>query len=209
MKEQVQGDAASIKDLTISVVINQEMMNDTQRTQIASLVAHAAAIDPSKVVVYNAPFAEKPATETASNGLITPEMTRILIFVGIGAAALLLLIIILLAVSRARKRKMVEAEGEEIPVPEDFYELTPVSGQDPEEEEEEDPEVVAREQARKEAEDALRSKREALEALEKSREARSGKEEVLRGKLKDFAAQNPEIAAQLIRTWLRGDDFNE
>ena len=100
---------------------------------------------------------------------------------------------------------MVEAEGEEIPVPEDFYELTPVSGQDPEEEEEEDPEVVAR----KEAEDALRSKREALEALEKSREARSGKEEVLRGKLKDFAAQNPEIAAQLIRTWLRGDDFNE
>ncbi|WP_313292384.1 flagellar basal-body MS-ring/collar protein FliF [Faecalispora jeddahensis] len=209
VKEQVQGDAASIKDMTISVVINQEMMNDTQRTQFASLVAHAAAIDPSKVVVYNAPFAEKPATETASNGLITPEMTRILIFVGIGAAALLLLIIILLAVSRARKRKMVEAEGEEIPVPEDFYELTPVSGQDPEEEEEEDPEVVAREQARKEAEDALRSKREALEALEKSREARSGKEEVLRGKLKDFAAQNPEIAAQLIRTWLRGDDFNE
>lgn len=105
VKEQVQGDAASIKDLTISVVINQQMMNDTQRTQIADLVAHAAAIDPSKVVVYNAPFAEKPAAETASNGLITPEMTRILIFVGIGAAALLLLIIILLAVTRARKRK--------------------------------------------------------------------------------------------------------
>ena len=209
VKEQVQGDAASIKDLTISVVINQQMMNDTQRTQIANLVAHAAAIDPSKVVVYNAPFAEKPAAETASNGLITPEMTRILIFVGIGAAALLLLIIILLAVTRARKRKMVEAEGEEIPVPEDFYELTPVSGQEPEEEAEEDPEALAREQARKEAEEALRSKKEALEALEKSREVRSGKEEVLRGKLKDFAAQNPEIAAQLIRTWLRGDDFNE
>lgn len=209
VKEQIQGDAASIKDMTISVVINQDMMNDTQRTQIATLVAHAAAIDPSKVVVYNAPFAEKPATNTASNGLMTPEMTRILIYVGIGAAALLLLIIILLAVSRARKRKMVEAEGEEIPVPEEFYELTPVSGQDPEEEVEEDPEAVAREQARKETEDALRSKREALEALEKSRQVQSGKEEVLRGKLKDFAAQNPEIAAQLIRTWLRGDDFNE
>ncbi|WP_085833619.1 flagellar basal-body MS-ring/collar protein FliF [Clostridium merdae] len=209
VKEQVQGDAASIKDLTISVVINQEMMNDTQKTQIADLVAHAAAIDASKVVVYNAPFAEKPATPANANGLITPEMTRILIFVGIGAAALLLLIIILLAVTKSRKRKMVEAEGEEISVPEEFYELTPVSSQNPEEEAEEDPEALAREKARKEAEDALRSKREALEALEKSREVRSGKEEVLRGKLKDFASQNPEIAAQLIRTWLRGDDFNE
>ncbi len=209
VKEQVQGDAASIKDMTISVVINQEMMNDTQRTQVASLVAHAAAIDPSKVVVYNAPFAEKTTTETASNGLITPEMTRILIFVGIGAAALLLLIVVLLTVSRARKRKMVAAEGEEIPLPEDFYELTPVSGQNPEEVAEVDPEAVAKEKAKKEAEDVLRSKREALEALEKSREVQSGKEQVLRGKLKDFAAQNPEIAAQLIRTWLRGDDFNE
>ncbi|MDU7336988.1 MAG: flagellar basal-body MS-ring/collar protein FliF [Clostridium sp.] len=209
VKEQVQGDAASIKDLTISVVINQEMMNDTQKTQITDLVAHAAAIDSSKVAVYNAPFAEKPATPANANGLITPEMTRILIFVGIGAAALLLLIIILLAVTKSRKRKMVEAEGEEISVPEEFYELTPVSSQNPEEEAEEDPEALAREKARKEAEDALRSKREALEALEKSREVRSGKEEVLRGKLKDFASQNPEIAAQLIRTWLRGDDFNE
>lgn len=209
VKEQVQGDAASIKDLTISVVINQEMMNDTQKTQIADLVAHAAAIDASKVVVYNAPFAEKPATPANANGLITPEMTRILIFVGIGAAALLLLIIILLAVTKSRKRKMVEAEGEEISVPEEFYELTPVSSQNPEEEAEEDPEALARDKARKEAEDALRHKREALEALEKSREVRSGKEEVLRGKLKDFASQNPEIAAQLIRTWLRGDDFNE
>lgn len=210
VKEQVQGDAASIKDLTISVVINQEMMNDTQKTQIADLVAHAAAIDSSKVVVYNAPFAEKPATPANANGLITPEMTRILIFVGIGAAALLLLIIILMAVTKSRKRKMVEAEGEEISVPEEFYELTPVSSQNPEEEEaEEDPEALAREKARKEAEDALRNKREALEALEKSREVQSGKEEVLRGKLKDFASQNPEIAAQLIRTWLRGDDFNE
>lgn len=211
VKEQIQGDAASIKDMTISVVINQEMMNDTQRDQIASLVAHAAAIDPSKVVVYNAPFAQQTATDTGSNGLITPETTRILIYVGIGAAVLLVLILILLAVLRARKRKMVEAEAEEVAVPEEFYELTPVSGQEPEseEEEEEDPEDVAKEDAKKAAEEALRSKKEALEALEKSRALQSDKEEVLRNKLKDFAAQNPEIAAQLIRTWLRGDDFNE
>lgn len=211
VKEQVQGDAASIKDMTISVVINQEMMNDTQRDQIASLVAHAAAIDPSKVVVYNAPFAQQKATDTGSNGLLTPDMTRILIYVGIGAAVLLVLILILLAVLRARRRKMVAAEGEDVDVPEEFYELTPVSGQEPETEEEEEaaPEDVAKEDAKKAAEEALRNKKEALEALEKSRELQSGKEEVLRNKLKDFAAQNPEIAAQLIRTWLRGDDFNE
>ena len=211
VKQQIQGDAASIKDMTISVVINQEMMNDNQRNQIASLVAHAAAVDASKVVVYNAVFAEPATTETASPGLIGKEMARMLTYVGIGAAVLLLLTMIALIAVKSRKKRMVTAEGTELEVPEDFYELTPVGEQgeiSEEPEEEESPEDLAKEEAKRAAEEALRNKKEALEALEKSREMQTGKEQILRGKLKDFAAQNPEIAAQLIRTWLRGDDFN-
>lgn len=207
VKEQVQNDAANIKDMTISVVINQEMMNDNQRDQIANLVAHAAAIDPAKVAVYNASFAEPATTPTDAPGLIPADMTRLLIYIAVGVGVFLLLTMILLAVVKSRKRKVVPAVAED--VPEEFYELTPIGEQEVEEEEAVvDPEAVARDEAKKAAEEALLRKKQALEELEKSRAAQTGKEEILREKLQDFAEQNPEIAAQLIRTWLRGEDFN-
>ena len=259
VKEQIQGDAASIKDMTISVVVNQPMMNGNQKTQITSLVANAAAIDPSKVVVYNASFAQPKAAPAAANPFLTPQMTRILLYGGIGLAALLLILAIVLIVRARRRRARMEAEAaaqEDQGVPADFYEMNPIGsteeqqapedleqaeeeeapaeepeeeeeepeegeeepeeaeepqdeGEPEEEQEEEDPEVLARKAAQEAAEEALRNKREALEALEKSRAAQATKEEVLRGKLKDFAGQNPEIAAQLIRVWLRGDDFDD
>lgn len=215
VKEQIQNDAANIQDMTVSVVINQEMMNDNQKEQIANLVAHAAAIDPAKVAVYNASFAEVIDVPADSTGLIPADMTRLLIYIAVGVGVFLLLTMILLAVVKSRKRKVVPAEAED--VPEDFYELTPIGEQEGEQEEESeemeeepvDPAALEREEAKKAAEQALLRKKEALEALEKSRAEQASKEEIIRNKLQEFAEQNPEIAAQLIRTWLRGEDFND
>jgi len=34
------------------------------------------------------------------------------------------------------------------------------------------------------------------------------KEQVLKKEIKEFSSSNPEIVAQLLRTWLKGDDDN-
>ncbi len=44
------------------------------------------------------------------------------------------------------------------------------------------------------------------ESIEELRNASGGKEERVKSDLKDFSDKNPEIAAQLIRSWLKGDD---
>jgi flagellar M-ring protein FliF len=46
----------------------------------------------------------------------------------------------------------------------------------------------------------------ALKAIEGERAAKASKEEALTKEIQDFSSQNPEIAAQLIRTWLKGDE---
>ena len=44
------------------------------------------------------------------------------------------------------------------------------------------------------------------ESIEEIRNAADGKEQRVKNELKDFSDRNPEIAAQLIRSWLKGDD---
>ncbi len=201
VKEQIQGDAASVKDMTISVVINKAIMDDTQKSQIANLVANAAAIDPSKVAVYSASFAGPETVKTSAPVGIAPSLNQILIYGGAALGVVILIIIIIaVVVSRKRKksRRQLMGDDAEGTVPDDFYELGEANGNEAKMEIEEDPEKAKAEKER------LR----ALNALEKARAEQTTKEEALREKLQDFSAQNPEIAAQLIKIWLRGDDID-
>ena len=193
VKEQIQGDAASVKDMTISVVVNKATMDDTQKQQITQLVANAAAIDAGKVIVYSTAFST-PATVPAIAPVIgAPTLNQILIYGGAALATLLVVVIIvLISVARKRKKKRkklmgaeTEAEGE---VPEDFYELKGVG-------------VAANEKVP--AEKAV-----ALKAIEETRAAENSQQDALKKEIRDFSSQNPEIAAQLIRSWLRGEDYN-
>ena len=45
-----------------------------------------------------------------------------------------------------------------------------------------------------------------VDDIQSHRDSLDSKDEALKKELKDFSSQNPEIAAQLIRTWLRGED---
>lgn len=212
VKEQIQGDAASVKDMTISVVINKAMMDNNQKSQISSLVANAAAIDPSKVAVYSAAFAGSSAVPANASAGFAPTMNQILIYGGAALGLIILIIIIVaVAVSSKRKKSRQELMGADVEatVPEDFYELGKAADGEaaegdsvPEEREEMVPEEET-EQVKAEKE-----KMRALKELEKARAAQASKEEALREKLQDFSSQNPEIAAQLIRMWLRGDDID-
>lgn len=217
VKEQIQGDAANIKDMTISVVINKAMMDDNQKTQIAGLAANAAAIDASKVAVYSAAFASPAAAPTNTTPGTIPNLNQILIFGGAAVALLIFIIIIsAMVVSSRRKKKRAALLGPDVSsaVPDEFYQLNEAGeseesdGTDGTEAPDNNKETkkenpVDAEKAKAEAE-----KLRALKELEVARARQASKEEALRQKIQDFSSQNPEIAAQLIRSLLRGDDLD-
>ncbi|HEX2985407.1 MAG TPA: flagellar basal-body MS-ring/collar protein FliF [Caproiciproducens sp.] len=226
VKQQIQGDAANIKDMTISVVINKAMMDNNQKSQIASIAANAAAISPSKVAVFSAAFAGSTAVNTNAQAGLSPALTQMLIYGGAALGALILIIIIAaVIISNRRKKKREELLGAEAgpTVPEDFYQLGDNVGSDFEQMDEEQPEgdidgdlEDLEEQPESEGEDLVNSeiskaneeRMRALKALEQARDAQASKEEALKRRIQDFSAQNPEIAAQLIRIWLRGEDLD-
>ena len=47
------------------------------------------------------------------------------------------------------------------------------------------------------------------QSIEEIRSHTNEKEEHVKQDLQEFSSKNPEIAAQLIRNWLRGDDGND
>jgi flagellar M-ring protein FliF len=215
VKEQIQSDAASVKDLTISVVVNKTGMDDTQKQQIVDIVAKAAGVETAKVSVYFGAFAT-PTTPANVKPENMPSLNQLLIYGG-AALGTLLVVIIVAAVAVASKRKkkreeLMGPEGEE-EVPDDFYELKGVgNGEEPEElaegEVEADENVKpAAVQPKKDAK-AKQVETEPLKAIEETRAAENSKQEALTKEIRDFSSQNPEIAAQLIRAWLRGEEYN-
>ena len=189
VKEQIQGDAASVQDMTISIAINKELMSDTQKQEITKLAAYAAAIKPEKVAVYNSVFpgAVQP-TDVKPAGLL--PLNTILVLGGAALLTLLIVIVIAVIVARRRKKKSIsqlaELEAQENPEEETSLKsrLAEAAPGTPEEE----------------------AKAVELKAIEDARAEKASKEEALTKEIQDFSAQNPEIAAQLIRSWLRGDD---
>lgn len=75
------------------------------------------------------------------------------------------------------------------------------------------PEEVAAENAEKmpegeeAGEGAEQVEKEPVPSIEEMRSAGSDKEEQIKNQLQDFSSKNPEIAAQLLRSWLRGDEI--
>ncbi|MGX8702392.1 flagellar basal-body MS-ring/collar protein FliF [Caproiciproducens sp.] len=189
VKQQIQGDAASVADMTISVAVNKEMMDDTQKQEIAKLAAYAAAIKPDKVAVYNAVF---PGVDQQTGGPSPTAfpLNQLLIIGGVVLLTLLIVILVAAMVARGRKKKQMleQAQLEENENQEDASlkdRLEEEEEQQPEEEEEIE-----------------------LQAIEDARAEKASMEQALTKEIQDFSSQNPEIAAQLIRSWLRGDDGN-
>lgn len=196
-KDQIQKDAASLKDMTISVVINQASMDDSQKTDVGKMVAFAAALDPAKVNVYSSVFVT-PNTQQVDTPTPKPQGWN-MIYIAAGAAAiglLLLLLIFFLILSSSRKKKLKRllrerAEEEETTSQESEPQPNEVKGK-------QQPVTAAVD------EEAAKQRKE-LEALHLAQQSR---ENELRKDLQDFASQNPEIVAQLVKSWLRGDDHN-
>lgn len=216
VQEQIQSNAAALDDLTVAVVINSDAINNAKKQEVTSLIANAAAIDPSKVALMTAPMSSAPPSSAqpamANWSSLLANNTVLLI-----AGGVLLLLIVLLAVliaakkKRARREQLLANLQPTIPQMAEGAESDEESEEesadsDEEETEEGEEGVNAAMSAEGESPEAEEEEKEPTESIEQLRSASGGKEERVKSDLKDFSDKNPEIVAQLVRSWLKGDD---
>lgn len=177
VQEQIQGDAAALQDVTVSVIVNDAEMTETEANNLKNAVAFASGVNPDKVNVMSKTFfsPEQPVSAEPA-GYALPINWEIL---AAGAGGFLL-IIILTTVLLYRRRKKRAKELEEKLVQGAQVNLEGLGG----------------------AEEI------STESIEELRQSTGGKQEKVRKALQEFSTSNPEIAAQLIRSWLRGDEDN-
>lgn len=184
VQEQVQSDAASLDDLTVAVVVTTGNMADANKQELVSLVANAAAVDPSKVAIMTvAPSSLAASAPAVQAGAFQQLLKNPVILIAGGALILLIILLIVLSASR-RKR----ARQEEL-----MENLQPEGVMPPEAESVQNPEEPA-------------APPQSEPSIEEQRNEGSSKQDQVKNQLQDFSSKNPEIAAQLIRSWLKGDD---
>lgn len=190
--------AAYISDCTVSVSINTTTAGTVDVEQVRSHVARAAGINgvetetmtaqeylAGKISVFPQPFwdpnaANNPNGETPTGPEGIPSL-YLWIIIGVGVA-LLLIAIIVIVILRIRKKRRLKKEAEEQAVQEfvDAAALEEGAGE----------ETVEGEQ------------QEGADVMELHTE----RSMELRQNIRDFVDENMEVAALLIRDWLRGDE---
>lgn len=180
IKEQGQIDPGVLTDLTVAVAINGEGYGELTEKQIRDLVGNAAGIAAEdregKISLVSAPF-YKANTEEASAKANAMDTKTLLILAGIAAAVLLILIIIILIVAKRRKKKRMLEEQELLAA---------------------ETEVMP---------DLYADSDEDIERLSKEmQELRNDRGMELKKQVREFANQNPEISAQLLKSWLNGGE---
>lgn len=186
IKEQGQVTPGALDDLTVAVAINGEGYGSLRENQLLALVGNAAGIAAAdqreKITVVCAPFSETTDEEEETQSGFVRFIESVPLWVFIVCAVLLVLLlalVIFLIIRRRRKAAEEEAEAEAL---------------------EEEPEgIVESLVAEGEEEEAFDLNRE-LEELKNDR----GME--LKRSVREFAEQNAEISAQLLKNWLNGGD---
>lgn len=184
IKEQTQIDAGMIDDLTVSVSINNKGNADTVSNEdLLKLVGNSAGIDPQKradkISIVKGEFFDPNAGVTEEKTL---DKKQILIIAAVAIALLIALIATLLIFMRSKKKK-------------DKLKAAQIS-------KEESPVVLPEELVQLIESDKSDAKDNLINIKnEKSLE--------LRTNIREFAEQNPEISAQLLKSWLKGDRSDE
>lgn len=182
IKEQGQVTPGALDDLTVSVAINGEGFGSLRESQLLALVGNAAGIAASdqrdKIAVVSAPFNDGTNDEDGKEGGVFARIFETVpLWVFIAGAVLLAVLIGVLILLIVRKRKKEEAEEEEFLTAEGAAILPADGGEE---------EVLE------------------FDLNEELREIKNDRGMALKKSIREFAEQNPEISAQLLKNWLNG-----
>lgn len=177
-----------VTDVQVAVAVNSNGFTDTNLAGVdgvVPLVARAAGIDPEiqndKIQVVLRPFWEEPTQEPP----VTPEgvLEDWMIYAIIAGVALFLLLLVLILVLRGRskKRKAAKQAAEAEALAAAQAEMIPAMAGGPPQSSEEGAQIM---------------------------DIQADRTMELRQDVRKFVEENPEIAAQMVKSWLRGGDEN-
>ena len=194
VKEQRQIDPGVLQDTTIAIVIDTDDTAISERN-LKELVADAAGISRqdanTKISIIRALSAEskalqqastEPAVEIDNNKLPIP---LIIAMVAVGVLLLLLLFLLL----RKRRKKAAQAGEGAVTAAQEEY-----------------PEDGAPKEPKTEAAKQLQGLEEEMEQNEEILNLRMQHSLRLKQNIGEFIEQNPQIAAKLMQSWLRGEE---
>ncbi|HCT63739.1 MAG TPA: flagellar M-ring protein FliF [Lachnospiraceae bacterium] len=192
LTEQAQIDSGSISDVTVAVTINGKDTGNISQDDVVALVGNTAGIEKNlqqaKVTVVAAPFYDPNANAADT----TPEKQGLNNWIIIGLIAtgvLLILIIIIIIIVARRKRKKKNAENEENLALENNFDISGMSNNDDQELYLKN--LLAKQQDERENQILSLNNERAMD---------------LKNKVREITEETPEIAAQLIKTWLKGGE---
>lgn len=208
LKEQRQIDPGVLEDTTIGVSVLANDMNSVSQNDLVRLVAHSAGIPldvmNDKITIVRVPVEQQeapavppPATEDVWTTIVTVVPWPILVAIGAGIL-LLLLVIILLMIRSRKKKKQLTLEGDELEGGETAELVGLEPGEGDGEAKEDGPRMLGV-PGMDNGEDEF-TKNEEILNLKMQRSLR------LKQNIGEFVDQNPQIAAKLIQSWLRGEE---
>lgn len=178
-KSQLEKSGAVIESISIGIAVDKVAFDPGERESIVQLVSFAAGVDPENVAVQNFRFQTRAEAEEVPTAV--PVQNPWLIY-AIAGGALLLLIICITALVLARGRRQRREE-------EALQQAMETSQMEDREKHAALNEIFGQE---------IAPEAEGIPPIEPV-------QDVKQQQIKDFAKQNPEIAAQMIKTWLRSE----
>ncbi len=172
--EQIERNGPVMEQATISVVINDSLSNEAQQ-DLRQAIAQGTGLPVENVGVesFLPPGIDEGEEDAVQEGTLIPGIPNLYTFIALGVLLILIGVVVLILVLKARKKKKLLEE-----------------------------EMAA---AAEEAAEAERIQAEIEERKRQLKNAAVGKEaeNIITNEVREFAANNPEITANLLRNWLK------
>lgn len=197
-KKQIEKDGCTFDRLSASVVVKSNNdFTEEEETRWRNTIANAIGADPEFVSIKTAPFVELTNPDINSNPIniatISSEgMILLAVIIVLGIVLIVLLILALNAPGARRKRRSGGYAANAVPA---AAGAGAAGG-----EAEGEGEYMQGDRPSRVVEEGE------FELTSLNADAPETREEALKREIQDFSKHNPEIVAQLIRNWMRGDE---
>lgn len=176
VKTLLEKNGAYIEDLSVSVVIDKPSFDPGERENLTETVAYAAGVPDDSVTVQSFRFFQEEPEEP----IIEEGGLGNLLYIIIGGALLLIIALVVLVLIMRKKKKAIEEAALE-------------------EAEKMEREKLVAESFGEAGESEQEAFRESVSRIEKV-------ENEVVTEIREFTLENPEVAAQMIKTWLRSEE---
>ncbi len=179
LKTQVERGNAVLDRATVSVMVKEDNMTDLRREELVGIISSATDIDPDNIFVaaFNVPSEgpEEPDGDKPVSGIDFSKIPLWVYLVAGGVLLLIIALIVIIVLIRKRMRRVAE-------------------------EKEKEKERALQESEQQRQDEIDQYKRELSEAAMAKVDP---KDDAIVTEVRDFAQANPEIAANLLRNWLK------